>query len=203
MPNWCDNIATLSHKDKAKIDLIVEKAEDGILQALIPCPEELLNPETGSFGGDNAAEKDALREALTKKYGYSGWYDWNVANWGTKWDLCDVVVDRVDDNTVTLTFQTAWSPPIAAYETLTGMDFDITAYYYEGGMQFAGMWSDGCDDCYSDWGDAQGARDMLPQELDDTFAISENQQMWEDDEKDEVTEWYEDGVEKAGLEPHK
>lgn len=202
MPNWCDNIATITHKDKTKIDLICDSAEPGILQALIPCPEELLNPETGSFGGENAAEKDALREALTKKYGYSGWYDWNCANWGTKWDLCDVQVDRVDDNTVTLSFQTAWSPPIAAYERLHEEGFEIDAKYYEGGMQFAGTWYDGYDDCYSDWGDSKGAEAMLPRDLDEAFAISENQAMWEEDEADEVQEWYEEGVEKKGLEPH-
>lgn len=45
-----------------------------------------------------------------KKYGYKDWYDWNIANWGTKWDTCHVYVETTDDE-ITLEFQTAWSTP--------------------------------------------------------------------------------------------
>jgi hypothetical protein len=73
--------------------------------------------------------------------------------------------------------------------------------YYEGGMNFAGIWEDGIDECYQDWGDAQGAKDTLPQELDDCFAISESQAEWEaeNEEEEELTEWIKDGAEKLGL----
>jgi hypothetical protein len=42
-----------------------------------------------------------------KKYGFQNWYDWRIANWGTKWDAYDQY--KVDDNTIA--FNTAWSDP--------------------------------------------------------------------------------------------
>ncbi len=44
----------------------------------------------------------------------SDWYDWNCANWGTKWN-CDRVrfeVDEQDQGTLKVSYSTAWSPPI-------------------------------------------------------------------------------------------
>ena len=41
-------------------------------------------------------------------YGYPSWYEWNIANWGTKWDACDAIVE-VTDGVINLDFQTAWS----------------------------------------------------------------------------------------------
>jgi hypothetical protein len=42
-----------------------------------------------------------------KKYGYPDWYNWRIANWGTKWDAYDQY--QVDENTIA--FNTAWSDP--------------------------------------------------------------------------------------------
>ena len=42
--------------------------------------------------------------------GYYDWYDWSIANWGTKWDAYHVEAQS-DDSSLTYTFQTAWSPP--------------------------------------------------------------------------------------------
>jgi hypothetical protein len=68
-------------------------------------------------------------------------------------------------------------------------------------MGFAGIWDDGCDDCYSDWGDSQGARDTLPQDLDEQFGISDSQAEWEaeNEQEEDLTEWIKDGAEKRGL----
>ena len=57
------------------------------------------------------------------------WYDWNVTNWGTKWDVAvsdneqwpeTELVEEEDwsDRTVYV-FNTAWSPPLPAIETLS------------------------------------------------------------------------------------
>lgn len=45
---------------------------------------------------------------LLLKYGRTNWYDWQLHNWGTKWDACD---PNYDYETKTLDFQTAWSSP--------------------------------------------------------------------------------------------
>lgn len=48
------------------------------------------------------------REELILKYGRSNWYDWNLHNWGTKWDAKEAFYNQEDK---ILQFETAWSCP--------------------------------------------------------------------------------------------
>ena len=70
-----------------------------------------------------------------------------------KWDVGEELdsVTRIDDNTVKLSFDTAWNSPVRFYEHLAAeLDFDITAYYLEEGMGFVGKYtSDGGDESYN------------------------------------------------------
>ena len=184
MPNWCNNFVELTHDDPKMIDRAV-KAADSLFNEFVPCPKELLDEELTTSYGDEAkqAAADAKREAAKKKYGYQSWYDWNIANWGTKWDACEVSVQANSANSVSLSFDTAWSPPINFYEQMLDLGFGVRAYYFEPGMCFAGRWEDGEDECYQDWGDSQGARDTLPQDLDQMFSISESQAEYEEEER--------------------
>jgi hypothetical protein len=43
-----------------------------------------------------------------KQYGHTSWYEWSIAEWGTKWNAYEV--NRVNDTTIR--FQTAWSAPL-------------------------------------------------------------------------------------------
>lgn len=45
------------------------------------------------------------------------WYNWNVRNWGTKWELSDVSLDRTDRE-LTYYMESAWSPPVEAINNL-------------------------------------------------------------------------------------
>jgi hypothetical protein len=174
------------------------------LNHVIPVPEELKDTMSGSYGDD---ERQAMLEAQTarnlEQFGYGNWYDFCVGRWSTKWDVdCQGQVDvHPDGTTVTASFDSAWSPPTGVYEELVEQGYSVRAYYYESGMCFAGIWDNGSDDCYSDWGDSQGAKDMLPQDLDDFFAISEQQAEWEaeNEEPEELTEWIKDGADKRQL----
>lgn len=57
----------------------------------------------------------------------NNWYDWNVRNWGTKWDVANSDEDSypetelmTDEETkLQYSFNTAWSPPIPAIEKLS------------------------------------------------------------------------------------
>jgi hypothetical protein len=71
-------------------------------------------------------------------------------------------------------------------------------------MCFAGIYDENGDDYYdlSDMNSAEVA-DTLPSELDEMFGISECMAEYEEAEKDDVEVWYEEGVEKTGLTPHK
>ena len=198
MPNWTTNKITLKHEDKSQIDLIanINLNETGVLQTLIPCPEELNNPELTTWGhGEEEAQREVLRQEMVKKYGYKSWYDWNIAHWGTKWDLCDPVVNRIDDNTVEILCQTAWSPPDVAFSTLVGMGYDVRALYVGEGYEYAGIWDNGEDDYYQNFGNSQNARATLPQELDDEFGISDGLAEYESENEEELTQWIREGVE--------
>jgi len=181
MPNWCSNGLTLAHADPAMITRAQEAMSRGeFLQEFIPCPRELL--ETTAQFGANDEEK-----ANKARLGYSSWYDFNIANWGTKWDISDASVEVQDANTLKASFDTAWSPPIEAYGRLEALGFTVTAFYYEPGMAFVGKYEDGDDDSYEYGGyTSSTVRDVIGAELDDYFAISENMAEWEEENEENL-----------------
>lgn len=206
MPNWCSNFVEVSHEDPAKIRALAKAMEDGeFCNHVIPVPQELKDTMSGSYGDEaKQAELEAQTQRNREKYGAGNWYDFCVNRWGTKWDVdCQGQVDLHPDGTVVeASFDSAWSPPTGVYEALVEQGYSVRAYYYESGMCFAGIWDNGSDDCYSDWGDSQGAKDMLPEDLDEFFSISESQAEYEAENEEELTTWIKDGVEenkKIGL----
>jgi hypothetical protein len=184
MPNWCSNGITLRHADPAMIERVVKS--DGLLMEFLPTPQELLDTVSGFVGEDKQAAHEAQMESNLEKYGYTDWYNWNIANWGTKWDVNLDSINRVDANTVEASFESAWSPPTTAYERLMELGFEITAYYYEPGMCFVGKWEDGCDDYFEIGGyDSTTVREAIGEELDDYFAISEGMSDWEEQNQED------------------
>ena len=143
MPNWCSNNVIVRHEDPDQIAKVVKGYSEGSLFAeFFPCPAELSAP---SEIGENYNDRVAAQEAVNKeKYGYSGWYDWCINNWGTKWDAGnenDEDLDCADPNKVQLSFDTAWQPPVAFFEKLTEQGFNITAFYLEEGQGFVGKYT--------------------------------------------------------------
>jgi hypothetical protein len=75
------------------------------------------------------------------------WYNWNVANWGTKWNCGEVWHDRTDDSNIvevgrtSYGFDTAWAPasPVIAALAEKFPSLSITHRYCEGGMGYAGQ----------------------------------------------------------------
>ena len=68
MPNWCNNVLRISHPNPQMIDRAIKSFGEGkLLQEFVPCPEELLNPETTTWSqGPEEAEREKLREAEVK-----------------------------------------------------------------------------------------------------------------------------------------
>ena len=186
MPNWCENSLTLTHEDSSMIDRAEKAIKDGSLfSEFHPCPKELIETKSGFFGNEGyAAELQKFTEELNKKYfGYRDWYDWNLANWGTKWDICDAMPSRQNEHTIYINFNTAWSPPIGFYEKMAELGFTIDAIYYEPGMCFCGSWEDGIDECFKIDGNSDWVRKHIPQGIDNEFAISETMALYEEEEQ--------------------
>ena len=187
MPNWCNNTLTLTHSDPAMIDKAITAYNAAeLFDTFIPVPEAL--KITAGFLGDGAEQKalEAKEQDNLNKYGHKNWYDWCIANWGTKWDISPWEnVTRVNENTVTFGFDTAWGPAIQAYEAMEALGFSIDAMYYEPGMAFAGMYQDGYDEYFELGGyDAKGLAEMLPERLDETFSISQSVAEWEEENQE-------------------
>ena len=204
MPNWCSNHITVRGSNQAEIQRLAKALGEGkFCNAVIPCPEDL-QITAGWLGKDTPEQLELERREAEniKKYGYKNWYDFQVANWGTKWDVdcSDVEVDE-DGLGFSGGFESAWSPPIRIAEALVEQGYEVTLYYYEPGMGFCGKFEDGVDDYYEYSGEnSQTVRSAIGDELDDMFGISDSMAEYEaEQEEEELTEWIKDGKEKLGL----
>jgi hypothetical protein len=199
MPNWTSNIIKIKHSDKSLIDAIAatETSEKGVLQHLVPCPEELNDNDltTWSHGPEQAAREKKQADMIAK-YGYKSWYDWNITHWGTKWDLCEVSYTRPDDNTIVLSCQTAWSPPTVAFDTLVEQGYEVHAMYLGEGCEYAGIYDNSDDQSYNISNGSVAARTTVPKELDDAFNIIETLEEYERENEEELTLWIKDGIEE-------
>ena len=173
MPNWCNNTISLSGpKDKVKAIFDKAKAEDALLQQLDPMPTAL--------------------ECTTSPTDVDIWYDWRINNWQTKWDVDTETLEYREEGDTGIIegwFDSAWSPPIGAYDTFLAKNEDcsIKSYYYEGGMDFGGLYEDGADDCItiSDYtaDQMEDPNEGLIFELDERFNFSEYVREYEEEQK--------------------
>ena len=120
-----------------------------------------------------------------------GWYEWNVENWGTKWN-CDAQDWQREENTIKFWFDSPWAPPTVLYERMTEEGFFIDAYYLEEGMSFVGRFVDGFDD-YNEYDlEDPDSLDMISEEIVEYWNLRERQEDWlaeqeefEDEDDDE------------------
>ena len=204
MPNWCNNSLSLVGPTEELKKLRQAYIDGTLFEAILPCPKKLL--EQQADGSD--------RPELVKEYGYSDWYSFATTEWGTKWDvgsedgdMCEEIVPNGNDDEIGETarwsffFDTAWSPPIGIYEKLFEDGFGVYATYYEPGCDFAGIWDDGDDQgiTISEESDTFFEDDALGRELENHYGILESREEHRAMEREEVQEWYEDGVKETGL----
>jgi len=168
MPNWCYNTAKISGS-KTEIERFVkflketeDDSNEGWFTFFRPMPQKIKNTE-------------------------NGWYEWSINNWGCKWNcqVSDWTYDE-DTNTVSLTFDSPWSPPIQLYEYIDQEfdEFNISAEYCEEGIGFVGEFVDGRDDCY-DFSDLEDL-EYIPEHLVDNWNIRESleeRNFYEDEEE--------------------
>jgi len=157
MPNWCAYSVTIKHTDPKMLARVRDSFEAGRL-----CNEFLPNP--------------------------NGEWSWehSVNTWGTKWEV-EGELDTIEDGVI-LSFDSAWSPPIGLYEKLYTMGYEVTARYYEPGIAFAGTYENGTDECFDYSGmNSDEIAELLPEELDQYFGISEMVAQWEDENTEEET----------------
>jgi hypothetical protein len=163
MPNYCRNTLVVKGENVKSFLQTIEFVvghEDGerfsIIAALYPCPTELEETEKSNR---NYAGYMKQKAGNIEKYGFPTWYEWKIANWGTKWgdfdtrierssiyyEIKDVKVtfpyeDEHDTEYIRFRFDTAWSPPIKAFERISKLYPALTFIlrYTESGAGFKG-----------------------------------------------------------------
>lgn len=129
MPNWCSNSIVIEG-DKDKIKKIKR-----VLQSM-----DTQNDNIGVFqtlvGKDDNLSESQFQEG--------GWYQHNIDRFGCKWDinLDDACIDTDSDDCITMSPQTAWSPPEGFCRLLAEQyGVNVTLEYSEPGCDFAGRLS--------------------------------------------------------------
>lgn len=149
MPNHVTNILTFANADEKKIAEIKDFLKNGDRELdfnnIAPIPKELEDTRSPVFiisqeeydkqeeriakGEITENEKNfGLSRGLTqeiadeyrKKFGHADWYNWQLENWGTKWNAYEVFVG--DDY---IEFQTAWATPYEIFVKLSEIFPDV------------------------------------------------------------------------------
>lgn len=90
-------------------------------EELFEWKRKLANKELSDFEKDSRPITEKEQRDLILKYGFDNWYDWHIANWGTKWD-CYSHRGESEDSII---FDTAWSTPMRALLELSRLFPDI------------------------------------------------------------------------------
>ena len=157
MPNWCSNNLMFRHADRAKLEAAHKAFMEGkFCEHFVPLPNGEWN------------------------YGFC------VENWGTKWEVDGE--SSYEGDTVTCRFDSAWSPPIDVYKAMCAQGFEVEATYHEPGMCFVGRVignEEEFDDDYREYNGetASTVRDVVGEDLDDEYGISEGLQSWEEEQE--------------------
>lgn len=153
MPNWCSNIVTVTH-NKEKIDAL----------------ESFLKEKDGKNFFDFFVEP--LKDSD------SGWYAYNLENYGCKWNCDTDRWERTSDTTIEISFESPWSPPIQLYENMLTGDYEVYAEYFECGMGFVGRYDNGFDESFEYFEGLDG----IPEELVENWNLEDEIAMYEEDD---------------------
>lgn len=167
MPNWCENLFKIEGEPEKVLELISkltgksignfdelnkisdEKEIPFFFQNTFPTPLALIDTMAGNYpaGSDEEKALNELQLNNKKEYGYKNWYDWRIANWGTKWDVESAKIYDLwqygNNALVIFEFDTAWSPP-NEWLLKTSKSFPeltLTCRYEEPGIGFEGRYS--------------------------------------------------------------
>jgi len=114
-----DNLDTYLERDKKAFEQIVKADPDLV---------EIDKADKTSKPFDT---QEALVQILQERKTSDDWYNWNVRNWGTKWEITDkasIVYEMPTDTGLEICYrmESAWSPPAEALDHLARQYPDIT-----------------------------------------------------------------------------
>ena len=142
MPNWVYNTITIDGKAE-EVKLFIEKATTPRLWG--EDDEVKLGEPEFSFWNFVAPPQEAIDsgEYFAKNgFGPNGsygdtennWYNWNIANWGTKWDACRAEIEEIEEmdnglSNVSIRFETAWGQPEEVFRAMTKQHPSLSFFF--------------------------------------------------------------------------
>ena len=150
MPNWCRNRITVYGNEQTDKIKEVEK----IFESKTPFNDIFPMPDWKNTPNENG-ELPVLHQEFNKNgdlfyetYNFPDgknddrWYSWCVDNWETKWEASEVEFECDDSEILTITFDTAWSPPEGVMTKLREKfpDVSFQCFYDEPGCEAAGYY---------------------------------------------------------------
>ncbi len=147
MPNWCQNRVSFFSENEETISKLLNIFESAQpFNQILPAPDWKNTPNDKGELPVKREMKNPNGDVVHTTYDFPDgknddrWYDWNINNWGTKWEISGVECDHYEDNAFECEFETAWSPAEGIFHALRDQfpDLEISWFYDEPGMQFAG-----------------------------------------------------------------
>ena len=93
------------------------KTEESLINAL----KDLQNPELNEHQKESLV-KNIQQYQNMKQIGYTDWYGWSIAKWGTKWDACDPDIEENTEDKFLVHFNTAWNAPYLWLEAILNIE---------------------------------------------------------------------------------
>jgi hypothetical protein len=123
--------------------------------------------------------------------------EWEIANWGTKWDAKPRDTYWPDKYTVNFEILTALGPPIAFFENLERMGYLVNGYYLEELTGLLGVYYEGNNETYEYQNlNADQMENDLPSWVNQLFSLIDhtrsNEQEVDDDEGNDLLQGLED-----------
>ena len=147
MPNWCQNRVSFYSENEQDINKLYEIFNsENVFNKILPAPDWKNTPnDKGELPRSREMKRPDGTVFTTVDEFPDGsqddrWYHWQIANWGTKWDIDQPECDDLDHNCFECSFETAWSPAEGIYHALREQypDVEISWFFDEPGMEFAG-----------------------------------------------------------------
>ena len=152
MPNWCRNRITV-YGDSDTTDKLEEIEEifksKTPFNEIYPMPDFKTIPnEKGELPKIEQHKNPKTGEVIFETYNFPDgtnddrWYSWCVDNWDTKWEASEVEFECDDSEILTVTFDTAWSPPEGVMRKLREKfpELSFSCFYDEPGCEIAGYY---------------------------------------------------------------
>ena len=162
MCNNCSFIMNIRNISKENVHKLSNRVLDqnqnnnGIAEKLIPYPKHVLEDlklehKCNEVESEYTKEHDWQFKSFREEYPYKQlWYHWQIENWWQKWWLCDIYLEREDNDSEVqsccLYWRTPWWPESPVVKKLSEVfDCDIEYCFEEPWMCFSWIYN------YSKW----------------------------------------------------